>query len=177
MQASGLIVIKIHIINFGGGIMKNSKLFLLAILILPWLTVPFLGRNAFKKYIPATIFMVTLTKAIDIFGENKKWWRFYKGIAPLNSMSFFNFGPYMVTSLWMLKMTYGKFPLYLISNTILHILFTSLGLKYVKSYKVFSLEKLSKVQYIAINFLRALLLYGFQYINDFNHIKKTLFNK
>jgi hypothetical protein len=39
------------------------------------------------------------------------------------------------------------------------------------------LEKLTKVQYIVINFLRALLLYGFQYINDFNHIKKTLFNK
>jgi hypothetical protein len=177
MQASRLIAIKIHIINFGGGIMKNSKLFLLAILILPWLTAPFLGRNAFKKYLPASIFMVTLTKAIDIFGENKKWWRFYKGIPPLNSMNFFNFGPYMVTSLWMLKMTYGKFSLYLISNTILHILFTFLGLKYLKRYKIVSLVKLTKIQYIAINFLRALLLYGFQYINDFSHIKKTLLNK
>jgi hypothetical protein len=80
--------------------MKNSKLFLLAILFLPWLTIPLLGRNAFKKYLPAAIFICTFTKAIDIFGEKKKWWRFYKGIPPLNSMNFFNFGFYFVSSLW-----------------------------------------------------------------------------
>lgn len=102
---------------------------------------------------------------------------FIKGFPPLNSMNFFNFGPYLVTSLWMLKMTFSKFPLYLISNTILHILFTFLGLKYLKSYKIASLVKLTRIQYIAINFLRALFLYGFQYINDFSHSKKALFNK
>ena len=97
---------------------------------------------------------------------------FIKGFPPLNSMNFFNFGPYLVTSLWMLKMTFSKFPLYLISNTILHILFTFLGLKYLKRYKIASLVKLTRIQYIAINFLRALFLYGFQYINDFSHSKK-----
>jgi hypothetical protein len=169
---------KVHIINFGGGIMKNTKLFYLALLILPWLTVPFLGRNSFKKYLPAAIFMSTFIKVIDLFGEKKKWWRFYKGIPPLNSMNFFNFGPYLVTSLWMLKMTFGKFPFYLISNTILHICFTYLGgLKFVKRYKIFSLEKISKFQYLAINFLRALLLYSFQYINNFSHTTKKLSNK
>jgi hypothetical protein len=107
--------------------MKNQKLFLLAILIVPWLTVPFLGRSAFKKYLPAAIFISTFTKAIDLFGEQKKWWRFYKGIPPLDSMNFFNFGSYFVSSLWILKLTYGKFPIYLISNTILHICFIYLG--------------------------------------------------
>jgi hypothetical protein len=157
--------------------MKNSKLFYIALLILPWLTVPLLGRNSFKKYLPAAIFMSTFTKALDIFGENKKWWRFYKGIPPLNSMNFFNFGPYLVTSLWMLKMTYGKFPLYLISNTILHILFTFIGLKYLKRYKIASLVKLTKFQYLPTQFIRALLLYSFQYINDLSHIKKTHINE
>ncbi|SMQ77922.1 hypothetical protein SAMN05444673_3143 [Bacillus sp. OV166] len=154
--------------------MKNSKLFLLAILILPWLTIPLLGRNALKKYLPAAIFISTLTKGIDVFGEKKNWWRFYKGIPPLSSVDFFNFGPYFVASLWMLKMTYGKLPIYLISNFILHILFIFQGLKYVKRYKIFSLVKLTKFQYLALDILRALLLYSFQYIND---IKKTLFNK
>ncbi|MCM3692187.1 hypothetical protein [Neobacillus niacini] len=153
--------------------MKNSKLFYTALLILPWLTVPLLGRNSFKKYLPAAIFICTFTKAIDIFGENKKWWRFYKGIPPFDSMNFFNFGPYFVTSLWMLKMTYGKFPLYLISNMILHICFIYLGgINLVKRYKIFSLVKLTKFQYFAIDLLRGLLLYSFQNINDFSHIKK-----
>lgn len=155
--------------------MKNLKFFYIALLILPWLTVPLLGRNSFKKYLPAAIFMSTFTKAIDLFGEKKKWWRFYKGIPPLNSMNFFNFGPYLVTSLWMLKMTYGKFLIFLILNTTLHICFTFLGgIKLVKRYKIFSLEKLTKFQYIAIDLLRALILYSFQYINDFSHNKKAI---
>lgn len=146
--------------------MKNSKLFLVAMVILPWLTIPLLGRNALKKYLPSAIFITVLTKILDIFGERNKWWRFYKGISPLNSMDFLNFGPYFVTSLWMLKMTYGKFSKFLISNTILQILFIFLGLKYISRYKILTLVKLTKINYLAIDVLRALLLYGFQKIQD-----------
>ena len=117
--------------------MKNSKSFYIAMLIVPWLTVPFLGRNSLKKYLSAAIFICTFTKALDIFGEKKKWWRIYKGIPPLKSANFFNFGPYFVSSLWMLKFTFGKFPLYLISNIILHICFVNLGgLKFLKYFKI-----------------------------------------
>ncbi|MED1203683.1 hypothetical protein [Heyndrickxia acidicola] len=146
--------------------MKNSKLLLLAMVILPWLTLPFLGKNTFKKYLPSAIFIVTFTKALDFFGEKKKWWRFYKGIPPLDSMDFFNFGPYFVTSLWMLKLTYGKFPLYFISNTILHILFTFVGLKYLKRYKIASIVKMTKLQHLTMSIIRGLVFYGFQSINE-----------
>jgi hypothetical protein len=153
--------------------MKQSKLIYLALLVFSWLTVPLLGRKSFKRYLPAAIFISTFTKAIDLFGEKKKWWRFYKGISPFDSMDFFNFGPYLVTSLWSLKLTFGKFPLYLISNTLLHICFIYLGgLKLVKRYKIFSLKNLSKHQYLAIDFLRALFLYGFQYIINFSRKTK-----
>jgi hypothetical protein len=157
--------------------MKNSKLFYIALLILPWLTVPFLGRNSLKKFLPAALFICTFTKAIELFGEKKKWWEFYKGVPPLNSANFFNFGPYAVTSLWMLKITYGKFPLYLITNLILQICFIYLGgLKFFNRYKI-ALIKLTKFQYLAIDFLRALILYGFQFINNFSQNTKKLSNK
>ncbi|WML44357.1 hypothetical protein [Neobacillus sp. PS3-40] len=146
--------------------MKNSKLFLVAMLILPLLTLPLLGRNVLKKYLPAAIFICILTKILDTFGERKNWWRFYKGIPPLDSMDMLNFGPYFVSSLWLLKMTYGKFPLYLISNTILHILFIFLGIKYIKRLRILSLVKLTKFQYLAIDFIRALLLYVFQFLKE-----------
>jgi hypothetical protein len=146
--------------------MKNSKLFLVAMLILPLLTLPLLGRNVLKKYLPAAIFICILTKILDTFGERNNWWRFYKGIPPLDSMDMLNFGPYFVSSLWMLKMTYGKFPLYLIFNTILHILFIFLGLKYIKRLRILSLVKLTKFQYLAIDFIRALLLYVFQFLKE-----------
>jgi hypothetical protein len=157
--------------------MKNSKLFYIALLIVPWLTVPFLGRNAFKKYLPAAIFICTFTKALDLFGVKKKWWRMYKGIPPLNSANFFNFGPYFVTSLWMLKLTFGKFPLYLISNLVLQICFIYLGgLKFFKRYKIASIEGITKFQYLTLDFLRALFLYGFQFINNFHQNTKKKSN-
>ncbi len=154
--------------------MKNSKLFYLGLLILPWLTVPLLGQKAFKKYLPAAIFICTFTKAIDLFGEKKKWWKFYKGIPPFDSMNFFNLGPYLVTSLWILKMTYHKWKLYFMSNTILHICFIYLGgLKFVEHFKIFKLEKLTKFQYLGIDFLRAILLFLFQSIMNLSiHTKK-----
>jgi hypothetical protein len=51
--------------------MKNLKLFLLALFILPWLTTPLLGKNAFKKYVPAAIFICTFTKALDLLVKRK----------------------------------------------------------------------------------------------------------
>jgi hypothetical protein len=138
------------------------------ILFLPWLTVPFLGVNTFKKYLPAVLFSGTFTKALDMYGENKKWWRFYKGIGPLDSMNFFNFGPYLVTSLWLLKISYGKFPFYLIVNSINHLLFTFLGLKYLKRYKIASLVNMKKLTYLLLLTFRGLVLYTFQLITDFD---------
>ncbi|MCQ6281707.1 hypothetical protein [Bacillus sp. EB600] len=144
--------------------MKKSKL-LLVLLILPWLTVPFLGVNAFKKYLPSALFICTFTKALDMFGEKKKWWRIYKGIGPLDSMNFFNWGPYFVSALWMLKMSYGKFPLYLLINAINHIIFTFFGLKQLKRYKI-ALVNIKKFPYLMLLTLRELVLYGFQLISD-----------
>jgi hypothetical protein len=153
-------------------------------LILSWLTLPFLGKNALKKYLPSAIFISVLTKFLDKFGERKKWWRFYKGISPLDSMDFFNFGPYFATSLWMLKLFYGKFWVFLVSNTILQVVFIYLGLKYVKRYRILSLVFLTKFQYLVIDIFRAILLYSFQwtkdklpiFIKDIQH-KKTNFNE
>lgn len=142
--------------------MKKSKL-LLCLLILPWLTTPFLGRNALKKYLPSAIFICTFTKALDMFGEKKKWWHIYKGIGPIGSVDFFNWGCYLVTALWILKMTFGKFPLFLIINAINHILFTFFGLNYLKRHKI-AYVNLKKFPYIMLLALRELLLYGFQWI-------------
>ncbi len=151
--------------------MKKINLLQITLLILPWLTVPFLGRSSFKKYVPSAIFICTVTAALDLFGERKKWWRFYKGMSYVKSMNFFNWGPYFVSSFWMLKMTYGKFPLYIISNTILHICFIYLGgLTLLNRYKIASLVKLTKFQYLVIDFIRAIMLYGFQCIT--NNTKK-----
>lgn len=151
---------------------KNRKLLLLSLLIIPWLTIPFIGRDALKKYLPSTIFLCTFTEVLDRLGEERRWWRFFKGIPPFNSMNFFNWGPYFVASMWMLRTTYGRFPLYLIANLILQMAFTFLGgVKLADQFRVFRFIRLSKMNYIILNMFRATLLYIFQYINDKTHAK------
>lgn len=154
--------------------MKDSKMFLLAMLIIPWLTVPFLGKNEIRKYLPAAIFMSIFTKALDLYGEKKKWWQFYKGKFDIHNMNFFNFGPYLVTSLWMLKLTYRKFPLFLVANSLLQFLFIAFGLKYIRKHKIFSLTKLTKTQYLFIDLIRTIVLYSFQYISDLKLLNKSM---
>jgi hypothetical protein len=146
--------------------MKYRKLFLLGMLIIPWLSIPFLGRGSIRKYLQTSIFITVFTKLLDLYGEKNRWWRFYKGIHLFDSMDFLNLGPFFASSLWMLKLTYGKFFTYLISNTILHIVFIYAGLTYLKKLKVLALVKLSKPRYLVLHFFRGLLLYLFQYLKD-----------
>jgi hypothetical protein len=157
--------------------MKNPKVFMIALLVVPWLTLPLLGRKAFKRFLPTAIFMCTFTKALDFYGEKKNWWKFYNGIGPFDSMNFMNFGAYLVTSLWVLKLTFGKLPLFIISNTLLHVTFIFGGLKFVDGFKIFSLEQLTKFQYLVLSFFRCLILYAFQYITELNPLKKSFFYK
>ncbi|MBB6446676.1 hypothetical protein [Bacillus benzoevorans] len=144
--------------------MRNVKILLL-LLIVPWLTIPFVGRESLKRFMPAAIFIALVTKIMDSFGEKRKWWKFYHGIF-FNSMDFLILGPYMVASIWILKMTYGKFLTYFISNKILHFLFILFGLQFMGRYKIFSLKKLSNFQYWITHMLRALVLYAFQFIKE-----------
>jgi hypothetical protein len=58
--------------------MKNSKLFYVALLILPWLTVPLLGRNSFKKYLPAAILCVHSQKQYNYSVKRKNGGDFIK---------------------------------------------------------------------------------------------------
>lgn len=146
--------------------MKNRQILLILMLVIPWLTIPFLGRETIRKYLPTSIFITLFTKLLDIYGEKNKWWRFYRGIHLFDSMNFLNFGPFFVSSLWILKLTYGKFITYLISNTILHTVFIYIGLKYLKKLKILALVKLSKLRYLVLHFFRGLLLYLFQYLKD-----------
>nr|WP_295972539.1 hypothetical protein [uncultured Bacillus sp.] len=145
--------------------MNRSKM-LWSLLLVPWLTLPFIGRYALKRFMSAAIFIIIFTKLLDSYGEKRKWWKFYKGYSLLNSMDFLLLGPYFVISIWMLKLTYGKFLTFFISNKLLHMIFIFFGLQYLDGFRIFSLKKLSKFQYWSTHIIRALVLYAFQFIKE-----------
>ncbi len=146
--------------------MKNRQFLLILMLVVPWLTVPFLGRDALKKFLPNAIFITILNKLLNVYGVEHKWWRHYRGIGPFVSIDFVLLGPYFVTSMWVLKLAYGQFWKYFITNKIIHISFIFVGLKFLQKVKLFSLIKITKLQYFLIHITRGLILYLFQVIYD-----------
>ena len=143
--------------------MKNMKIFLLIMGILPWLSIPLLGNRAFKRFLPASLFMCLYLILEGWVAQKRKWWWFSTSLKPnvLGEMPLI-FGPFIVGSLWILKFTYGKFKLYLLVNLIIDSIFTYGMLGWFKKIGYVSLVRMSKLQLSLIFMVKSIIMYGFQ---------------
>ncbi|WP_394139931.1 hypothetical protein [Cytobacillus oceanisediminis] len=153
---------------------KNSRLLLIIMMIFPWVSLPLLGRRAIKRFLPATVFICLVVKIMNIIAEKRKWWWFYTSVhSKIKGDIPFILGPYFISSLWVLKMTYGKFPLFLITNAILHFLFVFPGGKLLKNLGIVSLVRINSIQLFFILLIRAVLLYSFQFAKENINLGRT----
>jgi hypothetical protein len=53
---------------------KYSKSMLLLMIILPWFTVPLLGKNSFKRFLPAGLFISLVVRIVNFIAKKRKWW-------------------------------------------------------------------------------------------------------
>lgn len=96
--------------------MKNKNVILMLLVALSLLSTIFIKKRTYKKYVLSTILINLFTFVLDRYGLRKNWWNLYKSIPPFYRMDFLNIGPYFASGLWMLTLTYGNLPLYIISN-------------------------------------------------------------
>jgi hypothetical protein len=156
----------------GAFILKHSRFLLILMMILPWFSLPLLGRSAIKRFLPATILISIVVKLNNKLAKKRKWWWFYSSIHPkIDGDIPFILGPYFLTSLWILKLFYGKLKLFFITNTILHFLFAFLGMKLLKRLGIVSLVRMKPIQLTLLLTVRGILLYGFQFAIE--NIKKN----
>ncbi|TXC91008.1 hypothetical protein FS935_08865 [Metabacillus litoralis] len=143
--------------------MKNSKVFMILMTLLPWLSIPFLKKKTLIRFLPSVLFMSLILTAEGYFAEKKKWWWFPFHVKPnvIGELPLI-LGPFIVGSFWILKFTYGKFNLYMLINTIVDSFFTYFILDWFKKMGYASLVKITKFQ-LSLSFLiKSLLMYGFQ---------------
>jgi hypothetical protein len=144
--------------------LKNTRFLLLIMMILPWFSLPLLGRRALKRFLPATIFISFLVKYNNYIAKKRKWWIFTNSIHPKIAGDIpFILGPYSLSALWVLKLTYGKFPLFIMINAIGHILFAYPGMKLLRRLGIVSLVRMKPIQLTLLLTIRGFLLYGFQF--------------
>ncbi|MEH6988623.1 hypothetical protein [Cytobacillus firmus] len=52
----------------------KKKLYLVLIILLSWLTVPFIGKKDFKRFYPAALFMGFYVLIEGVIAKKNKWW-------------------------------------------------------------------------------------------------------
>lgn len=143
--------------------MKNQWLLSVAMILLSWLSLPFLGSRNIKRFLPASI-LILIIEGINVqIGKKRKWWYFYNKPNSYLSGEFpFNIGPFFVGSMWILKWTYGNFKRFILLNAIVDGAFTPTMSTLFKKLKLFTLVRLNKFQFFLYFFSKSFLLYWFQ---------------
>lgn len=154
-------------------ISKRHLTFNVALILLPWLSVLFLGKSNIKRYSLSGFVVVIFEMLNQMIGQKRKWWMFYdKPKSFIKDVLPFSIGPYMPISMWILKLSYGNIKKFLLLNAIGDGFFAFPGIQILKKIKIANLHRLNGFQFFLYLFYKAFLLYGVQYLVENKSVQK-----
>lgn len=151
-----------------------GRLFNIALLVLPWLTLFKTDKFTFKRFLPVLTFSSLVIALISELSRSYKWWRVRKPVVPrLSSDVSFIFGVFFITNFWVFKLTYGKFIRYLLLNIVFDYMFAYPLTTLAEKLKVYKMGTMSRFQLFLISIATAIVNYLYQnYIEDVLRLKK-----
>jgi hypothetical protein len=152
--------------------MKKKEIFSLAMIIIPWLSVLFMDKKSFLRYLPVACFVNLFISVFSVISNKKRWWINKNPFSPGSVDFSYILGPYFVATLWIFKLTYGSFFKYFIVNVILNTLNAFPMASAWEKVGVFKFKKINHTIWYFICILLAIIIYGYQYI-----IEKTIVNE
>ena len=156
--------------------MDKKKTFGLAMLIVPWLTVPFMGKKSFFRFLPVASFVNLFLSVLAVIANKKKWWVNKSPLSPGFVDFTYILGPFFVATLWVFKLTYGNFLKYLITNMVIDAINAYPFAQIWEKVGVFKFKKLNHTIWYFICVSLAIIIYGYQYIveKSINKIKEEV---
>lgn len=146
---------------------KHPKVWLWCIMLVPWLSVPFLGKKVIKRFFAASLFICVLIRLESYIAEKRRWWWFYDRLFPkARGETPLLWGQFLIGSIWILKYTYGHFFKYLVVNFFTDLFFIFPFSNFLKRLGLFSYVRLSHPRVMIIFFLKSILLYAFQFVKE-----------
>jgi hypothetical protein len=146
-------------------ISKRHSIFNVIIILVPWLSLLFIGKRSFKRYSISGVFIIVFEIINHLYGHKRNWWKFYdKRKSFIRDELPFSVGPYMPLSMWLLKISYGNFKKFVMLNAIADGLFAFFFIDVLKKFKIIRLNKLNHFQFFIYLNYKAYLLYGVQYL-------------
>ncbi|MBY0146171.1 hypothetical protein [Neobacillus niacini] len=144
---------------------KRHKLFNVAIIVIPWLSLLFLRKREVKRFSFAGVVIVIFEIINHLIGHKRNWWKFYdKRNSFIKNELPFSIGPYMPMSIWLLKYSYGNFKKFVGLNVIADGVFAFLLMDILKKLKIIRLKRLNRIQFFIYLHYKAYILYGVQYL-------------
>ncbi|MDF2593484.1 MAG: hypothetical protein K0S75_2950 [Clostridia bacterium] len=97
-----------------------NKIILWSFLIIPLLSLFFLGRSYIRRYMPVALFVTVINTLFYQAAYHYNWWR-ESGLFGWDYVANvpWVYSAYLIATIWIFKYTYGKFLRYLLVNLIL----------------------------------------------------------
>ncbi|WP_160725513.1 hypothetical protein [Bacillus sp. USDA818B3_A] len=142
---------------------QKWKMYLL--LILPWLSLFKFGKSSFIRFLPTIVFSDLLIALISELSREFKWWKVKNPIFPkLATDVSFVFGPFTILNLWIFKLTYKRFWLYLLTNIFADYLFAYPISTIAEKLGIYKMVKMSRKQLFFLSVVVAIVNYFYQFL-------------
>ncbi|WP_182007177.1 hypothetical protein [Priestia aryabhattai] len=146
----------------------KGKVMLVALLLLPWLSLFKIDKMTFKRYLPVLTFSSLVIALLSELSNRYTWWKVRKPLFPnLSSNISFIFGPFFIANLWVFKLTYGNFKNYLLVNGLFDYLFAYPLTTLAEKLKVYRMVNMTRFQLFALSVATSIINYLYQlFIED-----------
>ncbi|MBM7653898.1 hypothetical protein [Neobacillus cucumis] len=148
---------------------KTMKVFSLAMIIIPWLSVLFMDKKSLIRYLPVASFINLFISVFSVIANKRKWWINKNPFSPGKVDFTYILGPYFVATLWIFKLTYGNFIKYLITNVVLNTLNAFPMAQTWEKVGTFKFKKINHIGWYFICIILSIIIYGYQYL-----VEKTI---
>lgn len=140
-----------------------SNLIRPGLIIISWISLIFLPKNAIRRYLPVSIFCSLLVSIGCFLSYRYRWWKGKGGIRDLIFLDLsFIFGPFFAGTLWIFHLTFGHFMRYVLLNAVMNLLLSYPLTTLFQKYKVYQLVNLKRSQLFTFYFGFAFIIYGYQ---------------
>lgn len=147
--------------------MNGKSVVILLSIVASWLTAPLVSKSEWKRFYPSLFFITVFITIESYLAYKRKWWEFQKGsILQYLKDGPYVVGPFFIGTLWILKLTYGNFKKYFLVNAGIDSGFVYVLMYFLQKLNIMRLIKLKKYQFLSLFFIKALSIYGFQYLLD-----------
>ncbi|MBD0379559.1 hypothetical protein [Paenibacillus sedimenti] len=140
------------------------KIIMWTSLILPWITLFAMKKSMIKRYMPVSILAALVVTIFFEIAYVYNWWILKIKIVTWGNITNISFvyGFFLVGTLWIFRLTFGKFWIYFLTNLIVDSLHLYFFQNIFERMGVFTMANVAKWQLLLLMTAVSLFLYTYQ---------------